>query len=49
MYRRGLMRFKKQVFSSILKSKKAFIPIFLQNIYLSLLNLTSKKFFFIFC
>ena len=46
----GVNEIQKQFFSSILKGKKSFFPIFLENIYLSLLNLNSKKIFFsIFC
>ena len=43
MHRRGLMRFKNSFSLLSQKGKKAFFPFFLQNIYLSLLNLISKK------
>ena len=46
MHRQRLMRFKKSFSLLSWKVKKLFLPCFLQNIYLSLLNLNSKKYFF---
>ena len=47
---RGLMRFKNGFSLLSQKVKRLFFPFFLQNVCLSLLNLTSKKnCFFIFC
>jgi len=41
--RKGLMRFKNSFSLYRKKVTKLFLPFFLQNIYLSLLNLNSKK------